>query len=124
MDYRTTIRLSEHERNILLEIQQAQNLTSMSAAVRFVLENHKATSAEQMTERNINTQLDVLKKYLNELRRNNFIVLELLNAICINAEISYVPPHNVANQQSTAYISAKEHLNEFMKDVLHNQKRM
>lgn len=112
---RTNLRLSEKCREDLAKIQESAGLKTMTAAI----ERAAATYAQQA---DMNATLRLIKKYLNELRRNDYLILDLLNAFALQMDVSQLPPHHIKNMRSPALQSAHDNLSGYLNDVLTRNK--
>ena len=62
------------------------------------------------------------RKYLNELRRNEFLILDLLNAICMNLNVETVLDHSQKDFVGPALADAKNNLSSYLHNILTRQK--
>ena len=67
-------------------------------------------------------ELKLHRKYLNELRRNEFLVLDLLNAICMNLNVETVLDHSQKDFVGPALADAKSNLSSYLHNILTRQK--
>lgn len=116
------IRISEQCLSDLYHLMETHDLHSLSATIEFLVQDYSFLQQEQkqMTERlhHIERITNLNKKYLNELRRYSFLLLELLNAICMQQNISFCPPHTSRDFRSQALQIAYQNLDRYMQDVL------
>ncbi len=105
---------SEEEIGQLETIREEQDCPTLISAVRFLIsfyEKNKELTGEFQRDLKLN------KRYLNELRRNEFILLDLLNILCIHLDISSVPSHADPQNHGTAYSDARENLKQYMHEI-------
>lgn len=116
------IRISEQCLSDLYCLMEKYNLGSLSTTMEFLTQDYLLLRQEQkqITERlhHIERIISLNKKYLNELRRYSFLLLELLNAICMQQNVSICPPHMNKDFRSQALQIAYENLDRYMQDVL------
>lgn len=67
-------------------------------------------------------ELKLHRKYLNELRRNGFLILDLLNAICMTLNVGTVLDHSQKDFVSPALADAKSNLSSYLHNILTRQK--
>lgn len=67
-------------------------------------------------------ELKLHRKYLNELRRNEFLILDLLNAICMNLNVETVLDHSQKDFVGPALADAKNNLSSYLHNILTRQK--
>lgn len=67
-------------------------------------------------------ELKLHRKYLNELRRNEFLILDLLNAICMNLNVETVLDHSQKDFVGPALADAKSNLSSYLHNILTRQK--
>ena len=111
---RKTIDFTPEQIALLEMICEEQNCPNLISTVRFLIgyyEKNKVLNNE------IRHNLKLSKRYLNELRRNEFMVLDLLNAMCIVLNISSVPSHADSQNHGTALTDAMENLRQYMRDI-------
>ena len=116
------IRISEQCLSNLTHLKETHGLCSLSTTMEFLTQDYLLLRQEQkqITERlhHIERIANLNKKYLNELRRYSFLLLELLNAICMQQNISFCPPHTNRDFRSQALQIAYENLDRYMQDIL------
>lgn len=98
----------------LEKICEEQNCPNLISTVRFLIgyyEKNKELNNE------IRHNMKLSKRYLNELRRNEFMVLDLLNTICIALNISSVPSHVDPQNRGTALNDSMENLRRYMHEI-------
>lgn len=108
---KTSVYLSGEIKETLKEIMAENGLSTISAAIGFAVSHHQGNA--QMAH-----ELALLKKYANEIRRNNYILIGLLNAVTLHLDVSYVPPHHVKSMQSTALQAAHVNLSEYLDEIM------
>lgn len=98
----------------LEKICEEQNCPNLISTVRFLIGYY-----EKNKELNdaIRHDLKLNKRYLNELRRNEFVILDLLNAMCITSNISSVPSHADLQNRGTALNDAMENLKRHVHEI-------
>ena len=120
------IRISEQCLSDLYCLMEKYDLHSLSATIEFLVQDYSLLQQEQkqIAERlhPIERITSLNKKYLNELRRYNFLLLELLNAICMQQNVSICPPHMNKDFRSQALQIAYGNLDRYMQDVLTKNK--
>lgn len=115
---RTNVRLNDKCMEDLERIRTSRNLKSLTAAIELAAAEY--VDSRQLIELQAATdaKLDLLKKYTNELRRSEYLVIGLLNAITLKLDISDVPPHHDKVFRSPALQSAHNHLDTYMNEIL------
>ena len=120
------IRISEQCLSDLYCLMEKHDLHSLSATIEFLVQDYSLLQQEQkqITEmlHHIERITSLNKKYLNELRRHSFLLLELLNAICMQQNVSICPPHMNKDFRSQALQIAYENLDRYMQDILTKNK--
>lgn len=113
-------RFSKNMEQSLEHIQQTENIKSATATIEFLIQfwhqKHTAEAAHVQLQQQHKT-LTLHTKYLNQLRRENYILLDLLNAICLEQSITACPPHHEHVWRSHAMSQARENLSKFLKQV-------
>lgn len=120
------IRVSEQCLSNLYHLMEVRDLGSLSATIEFLVQDYSLLQQEQkqITEmlHHIERITSLNKKYLNELRRHSFLLLELLNAICMQQNVSICPPHMNKDFRSQALQIAYGNLDRYMQDILTKNK--
>ena len=120
------IRISEQCLSDLYCLMEKHDLHSLSATIEFLVQDYSLLQQEQkqILERlnSMERTANLNKKYLNELRRHSFLLLELLNAICMQQNVSICPPHMNKDFRSQALQIAYENLDRYMQDILTKNK--
>ena len=76
----------------------------------------------QQDDQAFQRELKLHRKYLNELRRNEFLILDLLNAICMNLNVETVLDHSQKDFVGPALADAKSNLSSYLHNILTRQK--
>ena len=105
----------------LQELSRDTELYNDSAAVRmcikFYYDNHDIMESMKLELLDLHHELDLIKKYSNEQRRMLFLVVDLLNMICINQNVPPAPSFKDKDFQSSALQQSQMNLSEFLKDI-------
>lgn len=107
---RSTYSFSEECLHQLEAIRAEHGLKSITAAIEFI-------AAGWATQQALLKTLELLKKYTNELRRNDYLCIDLLNAITIQQDISVVPPHHERTMRSPALQDSYKNLNDYLNSI-------
>lgn len=107
---RSTYSFSEECLCQLEAIRVEHGLKSITAAIEFI-------ATGWVTQQALLKTLDLLKKYANELRRNDYLCIDLLNAITIQQDISVVPPHHERTMRSPALQDSHNNLTEYLNSI-------
>lgn len=85
--------------------------------IQYYMKNQQTLSSLSVQITDFRRELDLHRKYLNELRRNDFLTLDMLNVICIEKNIPQAVPHTDKAYWSDAYAGARQNLSEFLNEV-------
>lgn len=107
---KTSIKLSENTIQEIEVIKGRYHLNTNTAAIEQAVHVYA-------TQEDILKELALMKKYLNEIRRNNYLELGLLNAITITLNVPTAMPHQDPKYQSMALISAHENLSIYLNEI-------
>ena len=83
---------------------------------------HQTAGQAQQDAQASQRELKLHRKYLNELRRNEFLILDLLNAICMTLNVGTVLDHSQKDFVSPALADAKSNLSSYLHNILTRQK--
>lgn len=112
---RSNYRLSDECLRNLELIQAQHGLKSATAAIEFAAANLRPQA-------DLYKQIELMKKHINELRRNEYLVIDLLNALTLQLDVSTVPPHHVSAMRSPALNDAQSNLKGYIDAVLTKNK--
>lgn len=115
---RVNLRLSNECMAHLTAAQKENNLKSLTAAVELTAAAYQSNQKLIKKAESIDVQLAQLKKYINELRRNNYLIISLLNAITLQQGTALVPMHHDKRFRSPALATAHDNLAVYMKEVM------
>lgn len=107
---RSNYRLSDECLRNLELIQTQHGLKSITAAIEFAAANLRPQA-------DLYKQVELMKKHINELRRNEYLVIDLLNALTLQLDISTVPPHHVSAMRSPALNDAQKNLRGYLDTI-------
>lgn len=120
------IRVSDQCLAELYQLSKTFDLGSLSSTLEFLVQDYVQLQKERrkFVDRleSIEKVSTLNKKYLNELRRNSFLLLDLLNAICMEQNIPFCPPHTNKDFRARALQLAYENLDHYMQEVLTKNK--
>ena len=111
-------RLSPECLDQLRMIKVENGLSSITAAIEFSASAYSGTKELLAALGTADHKMSNINKSINELRRNDYLILALLNAISVEMDISNVPPHHDSKFRSPALSSAHENIQGFLADVM------
>ncbi len=115
------INLSADTVAVLNDLQQSLNIKTRSALIDHIVKEYVSNTDHleqtKQQQKAVDKKLDLVKKYLNECRRNDFLILSMLNALAIEGNVTYAPDHTNERMQSGAFKSARENLREYMQAI-------
>ena len=111
---RKTFDFSTEQMERLEAIRVEQNCPTLISTVRYLISFYERNKGLTDT---VFHNLNLNKRYLNELRRNDFLILDLLNALCIHLDISAVPSPADAQNRGTALNDAGENLKQYLHEI-------
>lgn len=120
MKIRKNFRIDEQFQNSLTIICQQLGMTEMAALeylIQYYMKNQQTLSDLSVQIGDFRRELELHRKYLNELRRNDFLTLDMLNVICIEKDIPQAVPHTDKAYWSDAYAGARQNLSDFLNEV-------
>lgn len=120
MKIRKNFRIDEQVQNSLTIICQQLGMTETAALeylIQYYMKNQQTLSDLSVQIGDFRRELDLHRKYLNELRRNDFLTLDMLNVICIEKDIPQAVPHTDKAYWSDAYAGARQNLSDFLNEV-------
>lgn len=115
---RTTLQISDQCMANLREIKESNGLKSITAAIEYAAAAHVGTQEAVEQQRRLERTLAQHKKYLNELRRNDYLIIALMNAITLSLDVSYAPPHHDKLFRSQALQAAHENLSAYLDSIM------
>lgn len=115
---RKNLHLSKDCMDSLTQIMEQTSAKSVTAAIELAAAAYSSSAALADLQAATNHQLELIKKHVNELRRNNYIIIALLNAMVIDMDISMVPMHHEKQLRSPALTSAHENLSIYLSEVM------
>lgn len=117
-----TFRLSEQ--SLSSTIKEKYQLKSNTAAIEYALT--ATISADNLSQKldTVEHELFLLKKYTNELRRNNHILLSLVDAISFKLDIQNVPVRDDKRFRTPAYLDTYAKMQAYLDAVMAKNKDM
>lgn len=122
MTERKSFRLSQEQLKNIQAIKETHHLKTETAAIEYALT--ATISADDLSQKldTIEHELFLLKKYTNELRRNNHILLSLVDAISFKLDIQNVPVRDDKRFRTPAYLDAHAKMQEYLDAVMAKNK--
>lgn len=117
MDKQTFFRVDENTENIILQLQKEKGFKSKNKTIKYMLTSYYTNEELKKEIQQIHHDLMLQRKYLNELRKNEFIILDLLNAITYASNIDLPVNHNSKDLQSIAFQNASHHYREYISEI-------
>lgn len=122
MSLRKTFCLTENQIENIKAIKEKHHLKTETAAIEFALTETILNSDLSQKLDTIEHELFLLKKYCNELRRNNHILLSLVDAVALKLDIQTVPQRDDKRFRTPAYLSAHSNMREYLDAVMAKNK--
>ncbi len=116
-DKQILIRLNELNLQKLKEIKNIKQVKSTSKAINKIIEETYNKMDLQTELKQIHQDLMLQRKYINSIRRDNFLILHLLNAITYQLDIVKEVNHTNPDFKSIAYINAEKDLKKYMTEI-------
>ena len=115
------IRLTNNNLLLLEKIRKKKQISTLNSTINTVIEDYvKYLSFEDEVLKDIHKihhDLMLQRKYLNELRKNEFIILNLLNAITYASNLDLPVNHNSKDLQSVAFQNALHNYREYIAEI-------
>lgn len=111
------IRLDDDNHEFVKKFQEKNNLKTMNETLNLIIKNYSLSIATLEEIKQIHHDLMLQRKYLNELRKNEFIILDLLNAITYASDLHLPVNHNNKDFQSIAFQNALNNYREYMEEI-------
>lgn len=128
MSKQTLIRLDEKTENLILQLQKEKSIKSKNDVINYMLNSYYPNNNIQSELKKIHHDLMLQRKYLNELRKNEFLILNLLNAITYASNINLPVNHNNKDLQSIAFqnalINYREYISQIQTKISENDKNI
>lgn len=117
MDKQTFFRVDEYTENIILQLQKEKGFKSKNKAIKYMISSYYANEELKKEIKSIHHDLMLQRKYLNELRKNEFLILHLLNAITYAGNIDLPVNHNSKDWQSMAFQYAVKDYRQYLAEI-------
>lgn len=114
---KTSVRLSKKCLDEIKKIQQENNLKSYTAGIEFMAGLYSSTNEFNQQLKEMDRKINLTIKHINELRRNDYLLIDLLNAVTMELNISEVVMHHKAAFRSSALQSAMDNLSVYLNEV-------
>lgn len=115
---RFNMAFSEECVELLEKIKLENNLTSVTAAIEFAVSSHQGIQELQASLLENKKQTALLKKHINELRRNEYLIISMLNAMTLQLNVPTAPMHHEKKFRSPALIAAHNNLAIYLNEVM------
>lgn len=117
MDKQTFFRVDENTENIILQLQKEKGFKSKNKAIKYMIASYYANEELKKEIKSIHHDLMLQRKYINELRKNEFLILHLLNTITYASNIDLPVNHNSKDLQSIAFQNALHNYREYITEI-------
>lgn len=114
---RVEFRFSEEVMQGIRRIQEERGIGTMTGAVEYAVANY--FDAENIKARidALAIKVDAVKKYMNECRRNDYLMLSLLDVMALKLNITDVNEWRDKKSRSVAMDKAQESLSNYLNDI-------
>lgn len=113
----TTIRLDDSAFELMETIKKEYGLRSNNAAIEFALNMAANKKTDDKLSHDLSHSLFLIKKYLNELRRDSYRELSYLDTIALQMNIATVLPWHEKTVFTPAHISVNKNLKEYLDEI-------
>lgn len=117
MSERKHFLLSEEDIINIEKIKNNNHLKSNTETVKFAISSTANSSLENQIKE-LQHNIFLLKKYSNEMRRDNYRILSYLDAIALKLDIATSFPWHIETMFSPAHMSINKNLKEYLDAII------
>lgn len=111
---KSTYRISDDGKKAIAKIKEDRNLNTDTAAIEYALASYISNQTISGELESIRKENQNLAKNVNELRRSEYVITAILNAMSLKMDIKSVLAHHEPLSRAPALISAQENLSDYL----------